>query len=157
MHPYWEWTGRAAAVFFLLLLWAHMMEYRRTVHMTAAELTFGVAIAGMGALVSLHPAVPFAGGVASMACFGALTRLFVVWRRKADRVSQMNRKRSIHTFILDGELLPTALDRLGKDERWVNQVLQAYDIASVERVAVARIDDNERIVIDRKDSPRLLH
>ncbi|WP_052144624.1 DUF421 domain-containing protein [Halalkalibacter okhensis] len=53
-------------------------------------------------------------------------------------------------FIIDGQILSTSLKLLGKDTTWVRQVLQANNIANIQDVFFAQIDEQGNLYIDKK-------
>ncbi|MEB1808367.1 MAG: DUF421 domain-containing protein [Bacillaceae bacterium] len=54
-------------------------------------------------------------------------------------------------FIIDGKVLSSSLKLLEKDMTWVRQVLQTYNVANVEDVFFAQIDELGNVYIDVRD------
>ncbi|MDP4084340.1 MAG: DUF421 domain-containing protein [Bacillota bacterium] len=54
------------------------------------------------------------------------------------------------TFIMDGNILPDCLSTMGKDEKWVREILQQHNIAKIENVSVAQIDQQNKVYISRR-------
>ncbi|WP_202080370.1 DUF421 domain-containing protein [Caldalkalibacillus salinus] len=53
-------------------------------------------------------------------------------------------------FIIDGHILPSALEARGKDRQWVTQVLQQQGVQRLEDVIVAQVDALDQVYIDVK-------
>jgi len=169
----WQWTLRGASVFFVLLLWV-VRDRTSGKRMTDADMVFGVALAAMGGVVACSPGIPLEAGIPALAVFGLLSRLAAAAFDQATAPS-MDRSEAFapafpgnadlaaaaasggspegaarRTFIVDGRLLPGALRTIGKTDLWVRALLDRYGIASVDEVALAQIDERERIMIVRK-------
>ncbi|WP_223703550.1 DUF421 domain-containing protein [Sutcliffiella deserti] len=54
-------------------------------------------------------------------------------------------------FIIDGKVLSKSLNMLGKDMTWVNQVLRENNIANLQDVFFAQIDQQGKIYIDTRE------
>ncbi|WP_226037623.1 DUF421 domain-containing protein [Aquibacillus saliphilus] len=54
------------------------------------------------------------------------------------------------TFIIDGKLLSNSLKAAGKDEKWVQSILQTNGILKVADVAIAQIDEQNKVYIDKR-------
>jgi uncharacterized membrane protein YcaP (DUF421 family) len=55
------------------------------------------------------------------------------------------------TFIIDGNILPNVLEKIGKDEKWVQGILEQYKINSVKEILVAQIDNQMKIFVSIKN------
>jgi uncharacterized membrane protein YcaP (DUF421 family) len=55
------------------------------------------------------------------------------------------------TFIIDGEILENSLDAIGKDKLWVESILHSKGISKVDDVALAQIDQQDQVYIDKRD------
>lgn len=58
-------------------------------------------------------------------------------------------------FIIDGKILENSLKAVGKDRKWVDSVLLAQGISEISEVALAQVDQNYKVYIDRKND--MLH
>jgi uncharacterized membrane protein YcaP (DUF421 family) len=54
------------------------------------------------------------------------------------------------TFIIDGKILDNSLASLGKDEQWVETILESQGIARIDDVAFAQIDQQHQVYIDSR-------
>jgi uncharacterized membrane protein YcaP (DUF421 family) len=55
------------------------------------------------------------------------------------------------TFIIDGEILENSLNAIGKDKLWVDSILHSNGISKVADVALAQIDQQDQVYIDKRD------
>jgi uncharacterized membrane protein YcaP (DUF421 family) len=55
------------------------------------------------------------------------------------------------TFIIDGNLLPDILKKIGKDENWLQGILVQNKINSVTDILVAQIDNQMKVYINLKN------
>ncbi len=161
---FWGWMGRAVAVFFILLLWIRSSQAKTIVQLSYIEVILGITMSVMGAIIITTNQIPISYGLPLLAIFGLISRIAIQLVKpnnvSVEKPSAPVTKPRIYTFILDGQLLPSALEPLGKDIDWVVQLLQSYDIPSIERVALAQIDHRNRIIISQKGStydPKILH
>lgn len=53
-------------------------------------------------------------------------------------------------FILDGHLLPYSLEAIGKDQQWVQDTLDQWQVADMKKVIVAQVDAQDKVYIDTK-------
>ncbi|WP_174731261.1 DUF421 domain-containing protein [Mesobacillus harenae] len=60
------------------------------------------------------------------------------------------------TFIIDGKILPNSLKAAGKDEAWVKSILQTNGISKIGDVAVAQIDQLNKVFIDKRNDQEAL-
>jgi uncharacterized membrane protein YcaP (DUF421 family) len=158
----WEWAGRAVAILFIMILWVRTSAAKSFMQLSYLEVILGMTLVVMGALVMLLRSIPFPAGIATLALFGLTSRAVIRLTTQTTRTtsSTSSAKSPIYTFILDGQLLPSALTPLGKDSQWVEQILEHYGIPSIDGVAIAQVDHRDRIIISRKGSPEtrpLLH
>jgi uncharacterized membrane protein YcaP (DUF421 family) len=159
----WEWAGRAVAILFIMILWVRTSAVKTFMQLSYLEASLGMLFVVMGAIIMLFRAIPFPIGITTLALFGVISRLVIRLTTQTltrSTSAPSTSKSPIYTFILDGQLLPSALTPLGKDSQWVNQILANYGIPSIDGVAIAQIDQRNRIIISRKGSseaPTLLH
>jgi uncharacterized membrane protein YcaP (DUF421 family) len=55
------------------------------------------------------------------------------------------------TFIIDGNILPSILTKIGKDEIWVKEILVQNKINSVKEFLVAQIDNQMKIYVSKRN------
>lgn len=55
------------------------------------------------------------------------------------------------TFIIDGNILENSLASMGKDRAWVESTLQANGISEVGDVALAQMDEQNKVYIDKRN------
>jgi uncharacterized membrane protein YcaP (DUF421 family) len=55
------------------------------------------------------------------------------------------------TFIIDGQILENSLAAIGKDQIWVESILQSNGISKVGDVALAQIDQQNQVYIDKRN------
>ncbi len=161
---FWGWMGRAVAVFFILVLWIRSSHVKTIVQLSYIEVILGLTMSVVGAFIIITDQIQISYGLPLLAVFGLMSRIAIQLLKpnhvSLEKSSTAILKPKTYTFILDGQLLPSALEPLGKDIDWVVQLLQSYDIPSIERVALAQIDHRDRIIISQKGSsndPKILH
>lgn len=52
------------------------------------------------------------------------------------------------TFIIDGKIMTDSLQATGKDQNWMNTVLQTNNIRDVKNVTVAQVDEQGTVYLD---------
>ncbi|MDP4087539.1 MAG: DUF421 domain-containing protein, partial [Bacillota bacterium] len=55
------------------------------------------------------------------------------------------------TFIIDGNILPSILTKIGKNEIWVKEILEQNKINSVKDILVAQIDNQMKVYVSLKN------
>lgn len=55
------------------------------------------------------------------------------------------------TFIIDGKILENSLASIGKDRAWVDSILQTFGVSEVGDVALAQIDEQNKVYIDKRN------